>query len=161
MDIEEKAKNIPKLSVHAIQAHSYTFYFIMLLIAIFLDFIFPIGIPYQSVLMPISVIFLIIASILIIWAQKASNKFKKENTKENITKEAFYNGPYSFTKNPTHWGLFILMIGFGILANAFFIILSTIISFIVTKLVFLKKEELILADKYGDLYLEYKKSVKL
>ena len=156
-----KIKAIPELSVHAIQAHSYTFYFIMLLIGISLDAFFRIDIPYQNILMPISVVLLILASVLIIWAQNASKKFKKENTKENITKESFLNGPYSFTKNPTHWGLFILMLGFGILANALFIILSTIISFIVTKLVFLKKEEIILADKYGDPYLEYKKSVKL
>src|ERR1035437_6593070 len=53
-------------------------------------------------------------------------------------------------------GAIILLLGFGIIVNAPFVILSAIISFIVTKFVFLSKEEKILADKYGTPYLEYK-----
>lgn len=97
MHIEEQAKSIPK-SVHAILAHSYAFYFIAFLLGISLDFLFPFKFPNQSVLMPISVALLIIASVLIIWAQGASKKFKKEKTKENITGKSFYNGPYCFTR---------------------------------------------------------------
>lgn len=159
MHIEEQVKSTPK-SVHAIQAHSYTFYFIMLLAGVFLDFIFPLNIPHWSVLMPISAIFLILASFLIIWAQWASRKFKREKTRENITRESFCNGPYSFTKNPAHLGLFILTLGFGILADAVFVILFSVVSFIVTRFVFLRKEENILADKYGAPYVEYRKSVR-
>lgn len=59
-----------------------------------------------------------------------------------------------------HWGLFILMLGFGILINAIFVILFSIVSFVVAKFIFLKKEENILAGKYGAPYMEYKKSVK-
>ncbi|MBU0612214.1 isoprenylcysteine carboxylmethyltransferase family protein [Patescibacteria group bacterium] len=149
-------RDITKANIHALQLYSYIFYFFMLLLGVFLDFIFPIGIPIQSILMPISVSFLIIASVLIIWAQNANRNL---NT-ENLTKETFSSGPYFFIKNPTHMGLFLLVLGFGILANAFFVVIFTIISYVVTKFIFLKREEKILEAKYGEPYMEYKKSVK-
>ena len=79
----------------------------------------------------------------------------------NVTKENFCKGPYCYARHPTHWGLFFLILGFGIILNALFVILCTLISFIVTKFVFIEKQEKILAEKYGAPYLEYKKSVKL
>jgi|SRR3989344_868420 len=146
-----------KHTVHHVLAHSYSFYFLFLLLGVFLDLFFPIRIFNNSIMVPVGVLLLIMASLLILWAQKTSRDFRKE---ENINKETFCRGPYCYTRSPTHWGLFLLMLGFGVVINAVFIILFTIISFIVTKLVFLKKEESILADKYGTPYLEYKKSVK-
>ena len=52
------------------------------------------------------------------------------------------------------------MLGFGLVANAIFIIVTTVISFVLTKFIYLKKEEAILEKKYGAPYLEYKKAVK-
>jgi len=100
---------------------------------------------------------IVLSSILIFWAQGTSRNLKKEN----ITKETFCKGPYCYTRSPTHWGLFFLMIGFGIITNAIFVILTTLISFLVSRFIFLEKEERILAEKYGTPYLEYKKAVKL
>jgi protein-S-isoprenylcysteine O-methyltransferase Ste14 len=53
------------------------------------------------------------------------------------------------------------MLGFGIMANTLFIIIFSIFSFFITKFIFLKKEENILAEKYGAPYLEYKKIVRI
>jgi len=41
------------------------------------------------------------------------------------------------------------MLGFGIIANAVFIILTTLISFLVSRYVFLEKEEAILEQNTG------------
>lgn len=105
---------------------------------------------------PAGIVLIALATVGILWAQNTS---KKLNT-ENVTKETFCQGPYCYTRTPTHWGLFFLVLGFGILVNAFFVVVTTIISFIISKLVFLKKGEAILARKYGAPYLEYKKQVK-
>ena len=105
----------------------------------------------------IGAIFLIFGTCLIFWAQKSSLDLNKEN----MSKETFYHGPYRYTRSPTHFGLFLLILGFGIMTNALFIIIFSIISFILTKFILIKKEEKILAEKYGAPYLEYKKSVKL
>jgi protein-S-isoprenylcysteine O-methyltransferase Ste14 len=155
--IEDPAGANPhKNKVHKVLAHSYLFYFISFLLAISLDFVFPIKIFKSSLTSPLGAFFLILGTLLILWAQMSSVKLQKEN----ISKEVFYHGPYRYTRSPTHFGLLFLMLGFGIMNNALFMIILSILSFIVTKLIFLKEEEKILAEKYGIPYLEYKKSVK-
>ena len=154
---EELGINPHKNKVHKILAHSYMFYFISFLLGLFLDFIFPFKIFKSLGAVSLGVVLLALGTLLVVWAQRSSRSLSKEN----ITKETFYRGPYRYTRSPTHFGLFLLMFGFGIVANALFIVLFSIISFVVTKFLFIKKEEKILAEKYGAPYLEYKASVKL
>jgi len=152
----ENEPNEYKDKVHWILSYSYTFYLIMFLIGIFFDFLFPIKIFKNPFFVSIGLLFLVLATLLILWAQKTSRNLKKET----LTKKTFSKGPYFMSRSPTHWGLFLLLFGFGLTINAFFLIVSSIISLIVSKLIFLKKEELILEKKYGEPYLAYKKSVK-
>jgi len=159
MDAKEKV-NIRKEveeSVHQILAHSYSFYFLLLLISLFIDLSFPVKIFNDSSFNIVGFVLLFIASIIIIWAQMTSRNLSKVS---EIKAEHFCRGPYCYTRSPTHWGLFILMLGFGIIINALFVIITTIISMVVSKLVFLKKQENLLTEKYGDSYAEYKKMVK-
>lgn len=138
-------------------AHSYIIYFFLFLVGITLDFIFKFSIFTASVMVPVGAGILLLSSILIFWAQKSSRALDTSN----LSKETFCKGPYCYTRSPTHWGLFFLILGFGIMVNAVFVILATLISFLVSRLVFLSKEEEILTQKYGAPYLEYKKSVRL
>ena len=142
--------------VHHVLAHSYSVYFILFLVGVTLDLIYQVKIFQSPFLAPTGFTFLALATLLIFWAQSTT----KHINKQNMTKETFCRGPYCYTRSPTHWGLFLLMLGFGILANALFVVIFTVIAFILTKLVFLKKEEAILAKKYGTPYLEYKKLVR-
>ncbi len=146
-----------KKNVHKVLAHSYTMYFILFLVGVILDMIFRFKIFTSSFMLPVGFSVLIFATSLILWAQMTSRNLKTEN----VSKETFCKGPYCYTRSPTHWGLFFLMLGFGIIANAFFVILTTLFSFFISRFIFLEKEEKILTDKYGTPYLEYKKSVKL
>ena len=143
--------------VHRILAHSYSVYFLLFLIGVLLDIVFQFKIFESNILVPTGAALLIFATLLILWAQRTSRDLKISN----LSKETFCRGPYCYTRSPTHWGLFLLMLGFGIIANAFFVVLFTIIAFFLTRFTFLKKEEQALAETYGSPYLEYKKSVKL
>ena len=145
-----------KNRVHVILAHSDFVYFSLFLVGILLDLIFNFKILNFAFCVPLGVTFTFFASILILWSQKTSRNFKKEN----LSKESFSKGPYSITRCPTHWGLFLLTLGFGLIANAIFIVIFSIISFIITKLIYLNHEERILEKKYGNSYKEYKESVK-
>jgi protein-S-isoprenylcysteine O-methyltransferase Ste14 len=161
MEMENKKirfhhQNPHKNRVHGILAHSYLFYFVSFLFGLFLDFMFPVQFYEKVVMAPIGAIFLVFGTLLIFWAQKSSHKLQKEN----IIKETFCCGPYRYTRSPTHFGLFFLMLGFGIIVNALFVIIFTIISFFITKFIFLKREEKILVEKYGAPYVEYQKSVR-
>ena len=161
MEKEDQKENILEINqhknkVHIILAHSYSVFLSLFLVGVFLDLIFNLKILNFTFILPIGVAFIFLASLLILWAQKTSRNLKKEN----LTKETFFKGPYRFTRSPTHLGLFFLTLGFGLIVNGIFIVISTIISFAITKLVYLKKEETILEKKYGAPYLEYKKAVK-
>lgn len=143
-------------SIHKILAHSYAMHFMLLLVGVALDIIIGVKVFTSPQMLPVGAIFLVLGTILIFWAQYTSRHLKKEN----ITKETFRHGPYHYTRTPTNFGIFFMMLGFGMIVNAFFVILSSVISFIVAKFVFLNKEEEVLAEKYGAPYVEYKKSVK-
>ena len=148
--------NKGKNKIHIVLAQAYSIYFLMFLVGVFFDLFFKVRILGFPFLVYVGIILIFFASLLIYWAQTTSRQLKKEN----MSKETFSKGPYRFIRNPTYFGLFILMIGFGIMINGIFIIMATIISSILTKFVYLKKEETILEKKYGTPYIEYKKAVK-
>ena len=155
--MEAEVKQYPKhRTVHHVLAHSYLWYFVPLLIAVFLDLVYPVKLFENFVIMPIGFVFLGLSTLLIFWAQSTSRKLDEKD----LTKESFCKGPYCYTRTPTHWGLFLLVLSFGVILNAFFVILFTIVSFILTRFVFIKEQEKLLEEKYGSPYLEYKKSVK-
>ena len=149
-------KNGYKNTIHEILIHSYFIYFILFLIGICLDILFKFRLFSSSLMTSVGASILILGSILILWAQRTSQNLNLEN----ISKDTFLKGPYRYSRSPTHWGLLFLMFGFGLMINEPFVILSTIISFIISKFIFLNKQEMLLADKYGTHYLEYKESVK-
>jgi protein-S-isoprenylcysteine O-methyltransferase Ste14 len=142
--------------VHKILAHSYSMHLILFLAGVVLDVVFRFKIFEHPVLLPTGAFFLAFGSVLILWAQSTSRHLDIGS----VTKETFLHGPYRFTRTPTNFGLLFLSLGFGIVANALFVILTSFAAFFIAKLIFLKKQEQILADKYGVPYLEYKKSVK-
>lgn len=145
-----------KNKVHRILAHSYSVYFLLFLISVLLDLSFDFKIFSFYLMVPIGLGIIFLSSLLILWAQKTSRNLNIEN----LTKDSFTKGPYSITRSPTHWGLCFLMLGFGIMTGAMFIVIFTFISFLFTKFVFLRKEETILENKYGGPYIEYKKLVR-
>jgi len=142
--------------VHHVLAHSYLLFFIFLLISITLDLRFPLKLFPSASFLPIGIVLLILSSALIFWAQHTSRKLESGS----LTTESFCRGPYRYSRSPTHWGLFLLMFGFGVVVNAAFVVFFTVISFLVTKFFFIREEEKILAQKYGASYLEYQKKVR-
>ena len=154
--MEQATKNPHKNKVHKVLAQSYSVYFFAILFGVFFNLFLGIQVFGSPVWKEIGVFLLLFGSILIIWAQYTSAHLNTQNP----TKETFSEGPYRFSRTPTNFGLFFMVLGFGLILNTFFIILFSLLAFIVAKFVFLKEEERILAEKYGAPYLEYKKSVK-
>jgi len=154
MNGEEKQQNIPR--VHKTLAQSYLVYLFAMVFGLVCSAVWPIKLLFSNFLLIISPVILILASILTLWAQKSSKKFGKDE----VTKKSFMNGPYRFIRNPTNLGIFLSFLSFGIIINSIFVIVFTIISFLISSLYFLKKEEKILEMKYGEAYLAYKKTVR-
>ncbi len=155
---EDKAVKHHKTKVHHTLAHSYYSYFILFLIGLSFDLFFPIKISiHPAITLGIGMIIIILSTFLIFWAQRTSHRL---DIKKEITVETFCKGPYCYTRTPTNFGLFFLVLGFALVINAFFLVIATIISFVFAKLIFLKQQEAILVEKYGTPYIEYKKKVK-
>lgn len=154
---QNKGEIKSKESVHKVLAHSYSVYFILLLIGIGLDLFFHFRIFSNSIVTSIGFIFIVFATALIFWAQKTGRDLRKF---KEIKTEHFCRGPYCYTKIPTQLGLFLLMLGFGLITNSFFVVFFTIISFLISKFTFMNKHEKILTEKYGSAYMEYKKLVR-
>jgi len=154
--MENEIQNKYKNKVHQILARSYTTYFVFFLMGVYLDIMLRFKVFISSVVVPIGFLFLVLGTILAVWAQKTSRNLDTKN----LTKEVFCNGPYRFTSTPTNFGLFFLMLGFGMVANSLFIMVCSCIAFVIARFFFLEQEEKVLAEKYGTPYLEYKKQVK-
>jgi protein-S-isoprenylcysteine O-methyltransferase Ste14 len=145
-----------KLTTHHILAHSYSVYLGSLALGLFLDVFYPIKIIPQY-LNSLGMVLLFAAPLLILWAQSTSSFLMRK--KEALTTEDFKRGPYGFTRSPTHLGLTLMVIGYGIIVNSISIAVLSAVAYFISKKIFLKEEEEMLAASYGQEYVDYKKEV--
>ena len=145
-----------KMTTHHVLAHSYSVFLLGLLIGLFLDLFFPVKII-PKYLQYFGLFLIIFSPLLIIWAQKTSSKLRLK--KEKLTVEDFKKGPYAITRGPTHLGLALLTVGFGLLNNAIFVVLLSTVVYFLSKNIFLKEQERLLAENYGEEYLKYQQEV--
>lgn len=71
------------------------------------------------------------------------------------------SGPYAYVRHPLYFGSFLIMIGFLVMLNVHWFI-SLILIFVVIGVVYrntIRKEEKLLHGKFGQEYIDYRKSV--
>lgn len=146
----------PHPRIQSILAHSYSSFFLFFIIGVILDLIFSVRIFPSSFAEPFGIFSIAVGSLVIFWAQRRPPILHVPE----VTTENFCRGPYCYSRNPTHWGLFFLVLGFGIIANAFFVVVLTVLSFLVSKLLILKKHDMVMRENYGQAYKDYKNKVK-
>ncbi|MFH1441490.1 MAG: isoprenylcysteine carboxylmethyltransferase family protein [Candidatus Omnitrophota bacterium] len=95
-------------------------------------------------------IWFILAGLFIrLWANGYAIKMEKLTT----------SGPYAFVRHPLYLGTMLLVIGFTIMLKIYYIGALFIFLGIWVYSRTVKKEETMLADRFKDVYLDYKKSV--
>jgi protein-S-isoprenylcysteine O-methyltransferase Ste14 len=155
--IEEKSK--PEGMVHFVLSHSYSVFLFAVVLGVIIDIVIPISaftaVRYQYA--GLGMIFL--GSMLIYWAQSTTSATKKEMEEEGAVRD-FARGPYKYSRNPTHIGLTVMTLGLGFLIQSLFSVVLIIIAALITKFIFVKQEEDILEEKYGQSYCDYKKKVR-
>lgn len=150
--------NSPKKDVHTILSQSYILYVGLFIVSMFLNSVFNDHINISSQ-RPLGFLLIIIGPLVMYYAQYTTSKFSRKKDKANILVSDFMYGPYKFSRTPTHVGLLMLFLGYGLLVGSVFVVLGALISFIFAKEIFIKREEKILCEKYGDPYCEYQKRV--
>jgi len=149
----------PKNLVHIVLGHSYLLFFLGLLVGSFGDLYLPVHFA-NGDLKFIGALFIFVGPLLILWAQKTSSKTRKLRYEGDSVIDTFARGPYAFTRSPTHYGIGIMVFGYSLIVGSVWLVLSTLLTFVISKIFFLKKEEKILVEKYGEKYDDYKKKVK-
>jgi len=149
-------QNIGK-NLHLVLSKSYLMYFFAVILGLIFYLIFNISFQGEIYLYT-GFILMTLGTSLIYWAQHTSRCTKKEMLKGNQERD-FERGPYKYSRSPTHFGLFLLTFGFGLLIGSLFIVIFTFIALMITKLFFLKKEEHLLEERYGKAYCDYKEKV--
>lgn len=143
--------------VHVVLGHSYLFYFFGLIVGFLLTALFPYTLPEDSAAIGYTLI--VVGTILTFWAQGTSRSTHEVRQGKDVVHDHFFRGPYKFTRSPTHLGLGVMMLGLALVFNSLMLTITAVLSYFVTRYIFISKEESLLANKYGEHYLTYKKRV--
>ncbi len=158
--IETKEESFRGEVVHLILSHSYTVFLLAVILGVILDVFIPINIFNNYVYQYVGFAMIVLGSILIYWAQSTTRSTKKEEVqKQDMKVREFARGPYKYSRNPTYIGITIMTLGLGFLINSVFSVVLVLIASLITKFIFIKKEEILLEQKYGEDYCNYKKKV--
>lgn len=154
-------KEVPKGIIHILLFHSYTIFLLAIILGVIFDIRFPTSFFSQNIYQYIGFIMIVTGSIIVYWAQSSTNSDKKELKKANERNSNFFlRGPYKYTRNPTNFGLTFMSLGLGFLMNSLFSIIFVLLTYAISRFIFIKKQDKILVEKYGDTFLDYKKRVK-
>lgn len=164
--MEEKLKNNEKIEyksgmIHLVLTNSYAVVLFCLILGVIFDIFWGIKIFSEPAYSYLGFVLVIVGTIIIYSTQRSSNLAKKESIK---SKEKYFNfsyGLYKYIKHPTYLGVTILVIGFAIIINSPMSVILSIISYIIIRFIFAKKEEKLLELKFGEDYLKYKNKNKI
>jgi protein-S-isoprenylcysteine O-methyltransferase Ste14 len=116
--------------------------------------------PYNLVGIPL----IPVGMFLIIWANYALLHIGKIGLRDREPMQKPSNlvlaGPYRYSRNPLYFGGLLILLGLVIVWSSVLTAFLTILVYIIFRYMFIKKEELILEEEFGDQYREFKKRVK-
>ena len=69
-------------------------------------------------------------------------------------------GPYRYSRNPIYLACILSLLGLVIVWSSLIVLLGTVIVYIIFRYKFIKREEVILEDEFGDEYMEFTKRVR-
>ena len=105
-------------------------------------------------------IILILVSLIIFYISiKQFNKHSEDPIPTSPSNLIIINGIYSYTRNPMYLALLLMQIGIGMLLSVIHIVMFTVLTYLILKYFVIFPEEKYLEDKFGDIYVRYKKSV--
>ena len=146
---------------HALLGNSYILYVAGLIIGLFVELFFHIPLLSPAVT-PLGFVGMMLGSLLIVWAQHSSEAIAQTRKEHGTIETAhFCRGPYAFIRVPTQLGLLMMLVGFGFVIHSLAVVCMTGIVFVISKFTFMRKHERYLEEKYGEVYLFYKRRLKL
>jgi protein-S-isoprenylcysteine O-methyltransferase Ste14 len=130
-----------------------------IIVPLYLDKIFGIPkIPPYPINYILSLPLAAVGIVLMVWSNLYYIKEKGTPVPVNPPQRLITGGPFVYSRNPMHSGLFLLLFGFGIYYGSMLAVLVFIPIYILIDVTMLKKiEEPELEKRLGEEYIEYKK----
>lgn len=145
--------------IHIILFHTYAIFLSAIVFGVIFDQFFAFKFFNSDNFQYVGTIMIVLGSILVYWAQSTTKTTKGEFNKERDT-NFFLRGPYKYTRNPTNLGLTVMSIGLGFLINSFFSIVFIVFTYLISRFIFIKRQDAILAERYGSIFTDYKSKVR-
>ncbi len=105
-----------------------------------------------------------IGLFLIIWANFALLYIGRISLRDREPMQRPSNlvltGPYRYSRNPLYFGGLLALLGLVIVWSSVVTAFLTFLVYLIFSYVFIKREEVILEEEFGDEYLEFKNRVK-
>jgi protein-S-isoprenylcysteine O-methyltransferase Ste14 len=116
--------------------------------------------PYNFV----GILFIPVGMLLIIWANYALLHIGKIGLRDREPMQRPSSlvlvGPYRFTRNPIYFGNLLMIFGLVIVWSSIVTAFLLIVVYIIFRFVFIKREEVILEEEFGEEYRDFKKRVR-
>ena len=128
--------------------------------ALLLNWLWPSELLPGVLTLPVGLTICLLAGLIAIGSFRA---FAKAGTNVDVKKPAtaiVTAGPYSISRNPMYLALTLLLAGIGILANTFWVLAILPPVLVVVEFGVIRREEVYLENKFGEGYLQYKRSVR-
>ena len=111
---------------------------------------------------PFNLIGLVVSLLGLILMGKSKKLFIKYKTPLKLEKSTFLikEGVFSKTRNPMYVGMTTLILGLSVFSTNIIALFVPPAFFLLVSNLYIKKEEILMKDAFGDEYLNYKKSVR-
>jgi len=157
-DLNKEKKHVSGI-VHVLLSQDYAIFFLAVVLGVTFDIFFKAhffkGVIYEY----IGLFLMVFGSLVVFWAQRTTRLVGKKIS-DNRDVSFFLNGPYKYTRNPTNFGLTLSVLGLALLIHSLFSVIFMIMAYIVSRFFFIKRQDAILKERYGDIFEEYTKKVK-
>ena len=166
MNKDDKNSNNPESKpsskagvVHVLLSHNYAVFFLAVVLGVVMDMIIPLDVFNAPIYQYIGLVMIMFGTALIYWAQRITSSSKRTISIERDM-NFFFRGPYKYTRNPTNFALTVIILGFGLIINSLFSVIFILITYFISKIIFIRKQDHILNERYGNVFSDYKKKVK-
>jgi len=137
-----------------------TWFFILLVLSFLSHYLVPLagGVPHPYHLTGIALV--VLGFALTLAANWMMIKNRTTNMPGGTPEMLMTKGPFKISRNPVYLGMTIILLGVEILLGSLSALIIPVIFVIIIDRLFIKPEEEVLANRFGERYLEYKKSVR-
>lgn len=133
---------------------------IILAIQIAANFIVPIRELISSPINYIGIVFIVFGAIINLWADKIFKKYNTTVKPDEKPAKLIDCGPFRISRHPMYLGMTSILLGTAVLLGSLIAFIFPVIFFFIIHYQYISKEEKMMEDEFGQLYIDYKNKVR-